>query len=513
MTTTVLEIERKYDVDTATEVPDLAGLPGVDGVSEPVEHVLVAHYVDTADLRLRAGGVTLRHRAGGDDAGWHLKLPLGDAREELQVEGGDPTAPVPAQLYALVRALVRSAPLLPVARLETRRTVRRLLDEAGAVLVEVVDDQVEGTLTGTGQAGDAAAPVRWREWEAELGSADRSLLDVVEQHLLSAGAVRSTTGAKVGRVLAGRPAEPGEPGWWVGSSRRPSSAGSVVQTHLEEQVDELVARDPQVRRDLPDAVHTMRVATRRLRSALRTFRPLLDRSVTDPLRDELRWLAGVLGEARDVEVMHARLRELIAAEPPELVLGPVREKVETVMSKRYRDAHDRVVAELDGAPYLALLDALEALVQDPPFDDAARGRARDVLPPLVRRSWRQLDHTMLAAEAAEGQGQDELLHEARKLAKAARYAGEAVEPAFGRKAARFAKAMRELQDVLGEHQDSVVTRDLLREFGAASTRSGENGFTFGRLHGLEQARADHAVSRWPQVRAEVSVETLRRWLE
>ena len=496
MTTTVLEIERKYDVDTATEVPDLAGLPGVDGVSEPVEHVLVAHYVDTADLRLRAGGVTLRHRAGGDDAGWHLKLPLGDAREELQVEGGDPTAPVPAQLYALVRALVRSAPLLPVARLETRRTVRRLLDEAGAVLVEVVDDQVVGTLTGTGQAGDAAPPVRWREWEAELGSADRSLLDVVEQHLLSAGAVRSTTGSKVGRVLAGRPAEPGEPGWWVGSSRRPSSAGSVVQTHLEEQVDELVARDPQVRRDLPDAVHTMRVATRRLRSALRTFRPLLDRSVTDPLRDELRWLAGVLGEARDVEVMHARLRELIAAEPPELVLGPVRETVETVMSKRYRDAHDRVVAELDGAPYLALLDALEALVQDPPFDDAARGRARDVLPPLVT-----------AANTRE------LLHEARKLAKAARYAGEAVEPAFGRKAARFAKAMRELQDVLGEHQDSVVTRDLLREFGAASTRSGENGFTFGHLHGLEQARADHAVSRWPQVRAEVSVETLRRWLE
>jgi len=509
VTTIVLEIERKYDVEHTTQVPDLGQVPGVVEVAEAVDHELVAHYVDTADLRLRAAGITLRHRAGGEDAGWHLKLPLGDAREELQLPGDDPQAPVPDELQALVRAVVRSRPLVGVARLTTTRTLRRLFDAAGAMLVEVVDDQVEGLLTDV----EGAVPVRWREWEAELGAGDRGLLDDVERVLLDAGAVRSSTGSKVGRVLAGRPIEPGEQGWWCGTSQRPSSAGSVVQSHLQEQVDELVARDPQVRRDLPDSVHTMRVATRRLRSALRTFRPLVDRSATDPLRDELRWLAGVLGSARDIEVMHARLRALIAAEPDDLVLGPVLARVDTVMRSRYRDAHTRVVAELDSERYLALLDSLEELVTTPPFQDAARGRARDVLTPLVRRSWRELDRTLRAAETAAGPQQDELLHEARKLAKAARYAGEAVEPAFGRRSARFAQAMRRLQDVLGEHQDSVVTRDLLREFGAASSRSGENGFTFGRLHGLEQARTKHAVSSWPTVRKEVSKRSLRHWLE
>lgn len=509
MTTAALEVERKYDVDTTVALPDLDGLSGVERTTAPEVHQLVAHYVDTADLRLRTAGVTLRHRSGGVDAGWHLKLPLGDDREELGVPGDDPTAPVPQELHALVRALVRTRPLAPVARLTTRRTVRRLLDDAGAVLVEVVDDEVRGELVGV----DEASPVVWREWEAELGTAPRSLLDEVERRLLAAGAVRSTTGSKVGRVLAARPVEPGERGWWsAASSSHPSSAGEVVQAHLRAQVAELVARDPQVRRDLPDAVHKARVATRRLRSALRTFRPLLDRSLTDPLRVELRWLAGVLGEARDVEVLHARLRRLLAEEPSELVMGPVAERVETVLGRRYREAHARAVAALDDPRHLALLDDLEQLVASPPFRDTARGPAREVLAPLVTKSWRALDRTMRAAERAGGAQRDELLHEARKRAKAARYAAESVEPAFGRDATRFARAMEELQEVLGEHQDGIVLRDALRELGAASSRSGENGFTFGRLHGLEQARAEAAYARWPEVRRSASRRRLRRWL-
>jgi len=508
VTTAALEVERKYDVDTTVTLPDLDGLSGVAATTEPAVHQLVAHYVDTADLRLRAAGVTLRHRSGGNDAGWHLKLPLGDDREELGVPGDDPTAPVPEELQALVRALVRTRPLAPVARLTTRRTVRRLLDDAGLVLVEVVDDEVRGELLGV----DQASPVVWREWEAELGTAPRSLLDEVERRLLAAGAVRSTTSSKVGRVLAGRPVEPGEPAWWSATSSRPSSAGEVVQAHLRAQVDELVDRDPQVRRDLPDAVHKARVATRRLRSALRTFRPLVDRTVTDPLRVELRWLAGVLGEARDVEVLHARLRRLLHAEPPELVMGPVAERVDTVLGRRYRDAHARAVAVLDDPRYLSLLDDLEQLVQAPPFSDAARGPAVEVLAPLVTRSWRSLDRTMRAAERADGPERDELLHEARKHAKAARYAAESVEPAFGCDATRFARAMEELQEVLGEHQDGIVLRAALRELGAASSRSGENGFTFGRLHGLEQARAETAYARWPKVRKSASRRRLRRWL-
>jgi len=511
MTTTTLEVERKYDVDAGCAVPQLAALPGVAAVDEPAVHELVATYFDTTDLRLRAAGITLRHRAGGPDAGWHLKIPLGADREELQVEGEDPTAPVPEALHALVRAVARTAALTPVARLATTRIVRALRDVDGQRLAEVVDDQVEGTVL---DADAGIAPLRWREWEVELGDGDRALLDDVERLLIEAGAARSGTGSKVGRVLAARPAAAAATPWWASNASHRATAGEVVQEHLRDQVDELVGRDPQVRRDLPDAVHRMRVATRRLRSALHTFRPLLDRTQTDPVRGELRWLAGILGAARDAEVMHARLRALVAAEPDDLVLGPVLARVDRVMGARYRSAHQAAVRELDGARYLALLDALDALATTPPFGERAGGGTTEVLAPMVRRSWTRLDRTMRDAERSEPGVQQHLrLHDARKLAKAARYAAEAVAPAFGRRATRFAAAMADLQEVLGEFQDGVLTRDALRELGAASSRSGENGFTFGRLHGLEQARAEAAVARWPQVRQEVSVPKLRRWLE
>lgn len=512
MTTASVEIERKYDVDVSAHVPDLLDVTGVSSVPPAEVHELVATYFDTAGLRLRQAGITLRHRSGGDDGGWHLKVPLGEDREELHLAGDDPTAPVPQELRALVRSVARSQPLDPVARLTTRRTVRHLLDAAGTALADVVDDEVEGNVLPDG----ATAPLRWREWEAELGSADRSLLTEIEDRLLSAGALPSGAGSKVGRVLDGRRDDAEEP-WWAATgtaaATRRSSAAEAVRAHLREQVSEVVSRDPQVRRDLPDAVHKMRVATRRLRSALKTFR-VLDRAVTDPLRDELRWLAGVLGGARDAEVMHARLRTLVAAEPPELVLGPVQRRIDLVMDRRYRSAHDDVVATLDGDRYLRLLDALDDLVGAPPFDDRASGRARDVLPALVRKTWKRLDRTLREAERAEpGSAQDLLLHEARKDAKAARYAAESVVPVFGGDAKRLATAMEDLQEVLGEHQDGVVTREVLRQLGAGATRSGENGFTFGRLHALEQARAEAADVRWPRVRKRISRPRLRRWLE
>src|SRR4030095_8590831 len=81
----VREVERKYDVDWSTPVPDLRDVAGVAAVGEPVEHELVAVYVDTEDLALAAGRVTLRRRTGGDDDGWHLKLPASDGeRDELR---------------------------------------------------------------------------------------------------------------------------------------------------------------------------------------------------------------------------------------------------------------------------------------------------------------------------------------------------------------------------------------------------------------------------------------------
>ena len=508
-----VEVERKYDVDSL-EVPrpDLSGLPGVDAVTPAEEHRLDAVYYDTADGRLRAASITLRHRTGGTDAGWHLKLPAGRGREEITVEGG-PGEP-PQALAGLVRSRVRDGRLAPVATISTRRVVQRLLDGAGLPLAELADDAVTGRrLPPGGEARDAG--LAWREWEVELLAGDERLLDVVEQRLLAAGARHAAAASKLGRLLPRPSSTDDRRAWWAAgrSSGRPS-AGDAVQAHLAEQVAELVARDPHTRRDLPDALHKMRVATRRLRSALATFRPLLDRERTDPLRDELRWLAGVLGAARDAEVLHERLLALVAEEPADLVLGRVQHRIDLVMTQRHRAAHDRVLAELDGARYLRLLDALDDLVAAPPFLPTADEDAAQALPRLVRRTWRRLDRTMSAAERApRGPAKDELLHEVRKQAKRTRYAAEAVQPVVGRDARRYAAAVEELQESLGDFQDGVVSRQVLRELGALGHRSGENGFTFGRLHALEQVRAEAAVERWPQARAAVSRRRLRRWFE
>ena len=505
---TSVEIERKYDVDAEVTRPELADVLGVAAVSPPERYHLEATYYDTADLRLRSARVTLRHRTGGRDAGWHLKLPAGSDREELTVQA--PADAVPETLRTLVLVWVRNAELLPVARLATERVVQQLLDDHGQPLVELADDNVTAARLPDGQE------LRWREWEAELISGDRALLDSVQERLLAVGASRSRSGSKVARVLPDPTAAEPESPWWAKprGHRSEPTAAAVVHAHLSEQVAELQTRDPQARRDLPDAVHKMRVATRRLRSALATFRPLLDSERTDPLRDELRWLAGVLGQVRDAEVMHARLLRLVAAEPPDLVLGKVAERISSALRSQHAEAHARLLRELESDRYLRLLDALDGLVATPPFRNRAQGPAPRVLAHAMRRTWRRLDRRMDQADRCPpGPAQQELLHEVRKDAKRARYAAEALTPVFEDPARKFAKAMEELQESLGDLQDSVTTRDALRALGARGHLAGVNGFTYGRLHALEQARAEATGEQWSRQRARVSTRRLRRWFE
>lgn len=515
--TSALETERSYDVAPGLVLPELAGVGGVAQVRALEDERLDATYYDTADLRLARSGITLRRRTGGRDGGWHLKLPVGgDSREEISLAAdplpvgplpvgplpvdGDPA--VPAELHALVRARVRDAELVPVVRLHTQRAVRQLLDEDGGVLAELADDDVTAEVFG--EIVDLQV---WRELEIELVAGGEELLDAVATGLQDIGAVPVGWPSKLARVLGSRLSDSLSS---AAGTRR--TAGDAVLQHLREQVEELVSRDPGVRRDAPDAVHKMRVATRRLRSALKTCRPLLDRTVTDPVREELAFLAGVLGGARDAEVLRDRLRAHVAALPVELVLGPVTARIDSELVGRHVEAHGAVVAELDGPRYLALLDALTRLVEAPPWTARASRPARKQLRCLVRRTWRHLESAVAAAdEAPTGEQRDELLHEARKIAKQVRYAAEAASDVLGADARRFAARVAAVQEALGEHQDSAVARDRLRELGAVAYLAGENGFTFGLLHGLERGRAreaeDSFVALWPALAGKHS-----RWL-
>jgi inorganic triphosphatase YgiF len=388
------EVERKYAVDDEFAVPDLSGCGPVASVGEAQGVELVATYYDTPDLRLAREGVTLRRRTGGHDAGWTLKLPaVGDpeGRDELAAPLGLSRTP-PPDLLDLVTAWVRGAELAPVGELTTARTARLLRDADGRALAELVDDRV----TVTGHSESAQGVTVFREVEVELcEGVDRSLLDVVGEALVAAGALSDgEPQPKLVRALGPAAlAEPSPPSP-AGKVRRRAPAGDLVTAYLRGQVRALLQQDARVRQDAEDAVHKARVATRRLRSALRTFAPLLDAEAVAGLGEELRWLARELGTARDAEVLLVRLRALVRSQPEEMVLGPVAARIDERLLSDLLLARESGLAAMREPRYVALLDRLVALATDPPLTSKAERPVSDVVPGRVLRAWRRLERRL-----------------------------------------------------------------------------------------------------------------------
>ncbi|MFK4150003.1 CHAD domain-containing protein [Streptomyces sp. NPDC004065] len=493
MADTKREIERKYESEHSG-LPDLTGVGGIAAVIDKGVTELDAVYYDTADERLAAAGLTLRRRTGGADAGWHLKFPVAPGvRDEIRAPLSDT---VPETLAGLLRSRVRGSALRPQVRLRSARDVSHLVDADGALLAEVGVDAVHADRL-TGDGGSA----QWTEIEVELADGgDPALLDIVEQRLRRAGVRPSSAASKVARALA-ETAPPAAPHPDAPQTpEAPVTAGDHVLAYLRAQRDALVALDPEVRRDVDDSVHRMRVATRRLRSALRSYGKVLDRAVTDPVGEELKWLGGELGLDRDQEVLTERLTAALDALPPDLVTGPVRARLRTWSGARRGGSRRRLVAVLDGARHMALLDALDALLAAPPLRPAASRPPERVLAKAVRKDFAKLSALLDAALALPpGHDRDPALHEARKKAKRTRYAAEAAVPALGAPATGLVKAAKTLQSLLGDHQDSVMARRALRDLAAEARAAGEETFTYGVLHGREEQRAAALEAELPEV--------------
>ena len=353
-----LEIETKYDVDEHAILPALHELPGVDRVEQPVELALEAVYFDTADLRLAQNKVTLRRRTGGVDDGWHIKLPAARGRMEIQHPLGRAVRKVPIQVVRAVRVHIRDHELAPVVTLATRRIVHRLVDVEGEVLAEVSDDHVTATI-------DGEEPQTWREWEVELVGGSTELLEAAEPVLRDAGATPAAGPSKLARALGDR--VPKRETWELPS--KPTTA-DLFRAYAAAQVEAIHLRDPEVRRDLPDSIHKMRVATRRLRSALATYRPVVDRAVGDAIRDELKWFAGELGGARDAEVLREHFLVAVSEQPQELVMGRVAGYIDDHLRGVYKQARMQALEALESERYFRLLDTLDELVASPPLLDA-----------------------------------------------------------------------------------------------------------------------------------------------
>ena len=194
-----LETEQKYDAGADFVLPKLDGLPEFGGrrAADPKRIYLSATYFDTEGLDLIKHQVTLRRRVGGDDEGWHLKLPVRqDTRQEVHAPLDDSNR-VPARLAAQVQDITAGQTLRPIAILDTERTVLTLAGP-GDALVEVADDRVTAVRFGESES----EPMRWREIEVEAkSSGGAAMLEPVGRALREAGAKPSASGSKLARVL------------------------------------------------------------------------------------------------------------------------------------------------------------------------------------------------------------------------------------------------------------------------------------------------------------------------
>jgi CHAD domain-containing protein len=262
---------------------------------------------------------------------------------------------------------------------------------------------------------------------------------------------------------------PGTPG-----RREPALAH--VQAYLAAQVAAIEKNDPIVRLD-PDveALHDLRVAVRRARAVLRVARGLFEREWVDRLRDELKWLGGELGPARDLDVLILHVRE----EREEV--GPDASPIVRRLERERRSARRRVLAALKSDRYIALLDDLRAGALHPPTVVADASLKR-----LARKAFKKLRRDVAALGPTPT---DEALHRVRIRGKRARYAAEVATPVAGKRAEKFVTAAKQFQDVVGEHQDALVAEQKIRAFAA----SADAAFGAGRL--VERQRARRAEAR------------------
>lgn len=502
-----LEREVKLGTGLSFQVPDLRRVAG-KLVQRPSQHLRTT-YFDTPDLRLWQRGLSLRHRAGEDVGGsgtWTLKLPAGtDSGSDPTVDrtemswSGDKAA-VPPQARSLLRGLLRRATLGQVTELDTTR--RRLIvhDAQGTPWGEIDDD----TVTVVGGGGDGR---QFRQLEVEWKGRRSAVLDAVLRQLRRAGA-RLSKEPKLAIALGQAPGPTQPATGRLGSRDR---LGAVIEASITDALARLLDHDYVLRADPADpsspAVHQARVATRRLRSDLKTMRAALDPEWLDGTRAELKWLGAVLGRVRDLDVLSGHLEEENGA------TDRGHAELWRQLDEQRRTAVKDLSDVLAGSRYLDLLDRLAAASRKPPFapllsgELQAEARANDVLPDLVGRQWRSLRHRV---KKAGKHPTDRQLHRIRIGAKQLRYAAELAAPVIGPKARRTAKAAANLQTVLGEHHDAVAADQWLRE--EVSRLSPAASFTAGQLSAHQQRRQAKLRRRWTPVWKELDKDKVTHWM-
>ncbi len=434
-------------------------------IAQPRAQRLVATYFDTPDDALDRAGMSLRLRKSGArrvmTVKWATRDSHGFARGEVEApfRGDLPDVDIfGPEVSERIKEVTRGEPLTP--RFETRVRRRTAEVAVGASLVELALD--EGEIV----AADARRKIS--ECELELKAGDAAALFGLAAQLTRAGLrVNPESKARRGYLLA-RGEKPCEVRAVAPVLDAGASIEDAISVVIRNATSQFVGNWPAFfDADIPESVHQMRVALRRLRAALALFERNFPGAGFRRVRDDAKRLANALGPARDLDVFIA----LVSGGP--LAVFPSEPSFDDLLSAsatRREDAY-RAARETIGAPETSrFVLELEAFVASrgwrnalgteelPMLGRPARSLADEAIERLYRRA-RKLGKGMLAAEPAER-------HRLRIILKNMRYAaeffGSLYEPAGVRK---FVKTVGALQDALGAHNDSVGALRLVEDPG------------------------------------------------
>lgn len=508
MSATTREIELKLELDPA-DLGKLRRHPRVRALTpgRPQTRKLHSVYYDTADLSLSRQGIGLRVRRV--DGQWVQTVKTrgastgglfdrGEVESALPSQEPDLTRIADARLRARIEEEATRAPLEPVLETAFARTRRQLRVDGGQVLFELD--------VGEARARGASAPIC--ELELELLEGEPRILFDLALELCESVSLRPSSRAKadVGlELLTGERPTPRK----AGRVRLPSdpTVEDVWIAVARGCLEQILANERPAREgDDPEGVHQLRVGVRRLRSALTLLGPLLPREQVRPLRHELRWLAGELAAARDLDVFLAEIfGPIFRSHRDDADLKRLRETARELRAHAYRRVkhaigsprHPRLVLQL--GRWIATRswrDELSAADLER-LQASARVAGGALLQRRVRKA-RRLGSRLAELDAADR-------HRLRVQLKKLRYACEFFRGAFPERRARarrFLARLKDLQDALGTLNDFATAERLLEEIleqqGRHPGRSlvGAAGFVAGWNARREQRLLEELPQAW-----------------
>jgi len=467
-------------------------------------------YADTDDWRLFRAGFSLRVRRHGRAAEATLKSfapSKGGLRDRSEINEAVPSPDLEAlpasggEVGRRLRAVAGTRPLQRTLEVRTRRRTS-LLEVGGQAAAEIAVDRT------TISAAPGQEPARLRRVEVELRGGEAETVEPFVRAMAEQCGLRP---AKLSKLEAGLMAlglgPPPPPDLGPVEVGPAPSVGELAFAMLRRHFGTFLDTEPGTRLgEDPEALHDMRVATRRIRAAIKLFEDVLPVRVVRA-RDELRWVADALGAVRDLDVQLEQLEEWIdeADEGDREPLAALR----GILASERDEARRIMLEVLDSARYRRLVTGFAELLRRGPLrtSPASRVPAVVVAPNLVPARYRKV------RKAARRLGDDpapEDFHRLRIRAKRLRYALEFLSEPYGNATEPMIKRLVKLQDLLGLLQDAVVAVARLRRLAVQEGLSPMTAFAVGQVAERYRRQAADLGRRAPQAYRKVRGKRWRR---